>query len=314
MIENGSFEKIMDRDGRAPEVVVTLEIVRNEYERLSSVIRGFSVFFLGDALPIVVEGKPGLGMMTMKSDPVAIKLRDSIQMRAGAVVFHCDLLSNIHHACQSEYREGRHFFDQASGASTQELLMRYSQQEMIVYEDVVFHLISLFDFLGNLVCYVFGGSDGKKAKWKGAIGFTAVKIPKDKKSEYREDYLKVIEKMKKHNSEFIQRLQDIRAESYHYEISMPTAKSSFKIMNPDASRIEINAPEHIAKWMRRIFTHINTEGIPLIDSALILANEGLFRSSDIIQSLQSIVGIRNKRKYLGDVSAPNIVLRKNERK
>lgn len=300
----------MDEVSRTTEVPVTLETVRNEYERLSSVIRGFSVFFFGDALPIVVEGKPSLGMMAMKSDPIAIKLRDSIQMRAGAVVFHCNLLSNIHHACQSEYREGRHFFNQASGASTQELLMRYSQQEMNIYEDVVFHLISLFDFLGNLVCYVFGGSEGKKAKWKGAIGFTGVKVPKDKKAEYRDDYMKVIEKMKKHNSEFIQRLQDIRAESYHYEISMPTAKSSFNIMNPDASRIEIHAPEHIAKWMKRVFAHINTEGIPLIDSALILANEGLLRSSDIIQSLQIIVGIRNKRRYQGSENAPNLRLRK----
>jgi hypothetical protein len=295
-----------------PATPVTLEIVRNEYDRFSSVLRRFSIFFVGDALPIVVEGKPSLGMMTLRSDPVAIKLRDSIQMRMGSVVFHCNLLANVHQACLSEYREGRHIFDKASGASTQELLMRYSQQEMYVYEDVIFHMISLFDFLGNLVCYVFRGPEGKQAKWKGAIEFAGVKMPKEKKSEYREDYLKVIEKMKKHHSEFIKKLQDIRASSYHYQISMPSASSSLNLMNLDASRIEINTPEYISKWMKRIFPNIKTESIALMDSALILANESLLRSSDIIQSLQVIVGIRNKRKYQGSESAPDPILRKAE--
>lgn len=302
----------MDEESGTSGTQVSVEVVQKAYEKLGSVIHGFSIFFIGEALPIMVDGKSSVGMMSLNIDPIAIKLRDSILMRAGSVVFHCNLLSSIHRNCEREHQESKHFFNRTDGTSTHELLMKYSRQEMNIYEDIVFHLISLFDFIGNLVCFVFRGEEGKQAKWKGAIEFAGIKMPKEKKVEYREDYMKVINRMKKHHADFIKKLQDIRANSYHYQISVPSAKSSFNIMNPVASKIEINAPEYISKWMKRVFPDIKDSNIGLLESALLLSNESLSRASDIILALQSIVGIKNIRKYLGSDTAPDIVLRKTE--
>src|ERR1035437_7617580 len=92
------------------------------------------------------------GQFISPKNDTFFKLRNSIQYRIGAVLLHLTLLLDIQQRFQE--RIDKDPFNQEQ--SIKWMILGRDQQYSI-FDSIVFHIISLFDYLGNLIDYLFGG-------------------------------------------------------------------------------------------------------------------------------------------------------------
>lgn len=97
-----------------------------------------------------------------------------------------------------------------------------SDEIMGIYDSIVFHLSSCFDYLAMLTQFVFGKNPQSKLQW-----ITLVKHCHNKKSEFSNR--KFIENIKRVDSEFVSKFNDYRAELIHRKKSTSFANVTWEV-------------------------------------------------------------------------------------
>ena len=97
-----------------------------------------------------------------------------------------------------------------------------SDEIMAIYDSIVFHLSSCFDYLAMLTQFVFGENPQTKLQW-----ITLVKHCHNNKSEFAKR--KFAENIKKVNSEFVSKFNDYRAELIHRKKSTSFLRIQFSL-------------------------------------------------------------------------------------
>ncbi len=119
-----------------------------------------------------------------------------------------------------------------------------SDEIMALYDSIVFHLSSCFDYLAMLTQFVFGKNPQTKLQW-----ITLVKHCHNKKSEFANR--KFVENIKKVDSEFVSKFNDYRAELIHRKKSTSFANVSWEL-NSGKVTTQFKCSEKIKSNLKKI--------------------------------------------------------------
>lgn len=119
-----------------------------------------------------------------------------------------------------------------------------SDEIMAIYDSIVFHLSSCFDYLAMLTQFVFGKNPQTKLQW-----ITLVKHCHNSKSEFANR--KFVENIKKVDSEFVSKFNDYRAELIHRKKSTSFANVSWEL-NSGKVTTQFQCSEKIKSNLKKI--------------------------------------------------------------
>jgi hypothetical protein len=166
-------------------------------------------------------------------------LRDSILYRANSLLFHFNLLLNIQKMHIDNLKKTKF------NSSDRSLLILDSRdQQIFLFDSIIFHSISLFDYWGNLVDYVCSSKKQMNLKWNGVIRSIRDKANTMFQSPVSEIILSL-------NNEFVGLLNEHRSDLIHNKTDLGAAQSSFNLMSAESNFI-VFAPK---KFVKR-FSHL----------------------------------------------------------
>ncbi len=140
-------------------------------------------------------------------------LRNSIIYRYNSILFHLKLLIIIHnnHVKQINYNK--------SDNQIKLIMLNGRERELSIFDSIIFHIISLFDYIGNLLDYVCCGKKQMRLKWNGVV----------KKARNQNDIItqySVSETILKYDKELIDKLYKYRSNIIHYKMHLGSVTSS----------------------------------------------------------------------------------------
>lgn len=101
---------------------------------------------------------------------------------------------------------------------------RASDEIMAIYDSIVFHLSSCFDYLAMLTQFIFGNNPQQKLQW-----ISLAKHCHNPKGEFSQR--KFVENIKKINNDFVSKFNDYRAELIHRRKSSSLANVSWELQS-----------------------------------------------------------------------------------
>lgn len=209
------------------------------------------------------------------------RLRNSIQYRLGAILFHFTLLLDIQNRFQSLIDK-----DPFNKEESIKCMVLGSEQQYSLFDSIVFHIISLFDYLGNLIDYIFCGKFQSRLKWNGVI-----KISYTNNSAISKLELKNI--IQKWHSNFINILYSHRSHLIHYK--MDFGAISFTLdLGKSKAKLRIGAPHLFLKNFRYLNEKFNEYKIGINYATDWLINQSLEATKEIINSIS--VSMEENRK------------------
>lgn len=119
-----------------------------------------------------------------------------------------------------------------------------SDEIMAIYDSIVFHLSSCFDYLAMLTQFVFGENPQTKLQW-----ITLVKHCHNNKSEFADR--KFADNIKKVNSEFVSKFNDYRAELIHRKKSTSFANLTWEL-NSGKVTTQFKCSEKIKSNLKKV--------------------------------------------------------------
>ncbi len=204
-------------------------------------------------------------------------LRDSIIYRAGSIRFHLQLLLLVKSSIEKEFT--------ADLKEIKNLHLRVQGTENMqqVFDDIVFHICSMFDYLGNLIALLYYGPNKIKLKWKGLL-----KSIKDLNSKLSK--ASVTSLLKQINNELVNPLFEYRANIFHYK--KDSARGFQKTyLDKEFTNIDFNVgfPETLEKTLKikclEKLQSENLEEVNIINVALILSVESIKSIIEIIKKI-----------------------------
>jgi len=133
-------------------------------------------------------------------------IRNSIQYRLNAIYFHFKLLLDIQKKYHNEINKPPSDKDKSI-----DYLIKGSNQQYAVFDSIVFHIVSLFDYIACLINYSCGGKYESKIMWNGIV-----KTSFDSQNYLSNSKLKEI--VQKWNNDFIDVLFNHRSDIIHYSM------------------------------------------------------------------------------------------------
>lgn len=152
------------------------------------------------------------------------ELRDNMRYRLDSSKLHFYLLLRRKFEIEKKFEEmlkkdPKVFSGFVSGNPHFELA---ADEMMGIYDSIIFHLSSSFDYLAMLIQFVFGENPEKKLQW-----ITLAKLCYSKNSEYQKRVFK--ENVKTVNREFVSKFNDYRAELIHRKKSTSYANVTWEL-------------------------------------------------------------------------------------
>ena len=152
------------------------------------------------------------------------ELRDNINYRIKSANLHFYLLllrkHEIEHGFENMLKENPTVFNGfIMGNPHFEMA---SDEIMALYDSIIFHLSSCFDYLAMLTQFIFGQNPESKLQW-----ITLVKHCHNKQSEFSKR--KFVDNVKTVDSDFVSKFNDYRAELIHRKKSTSFANVSWQL-------------------------------------------------------------------------------------
>jgi len=198
------------------------------------------------------------------------KLRSSIQYRVDSVGWHYINLQMLHENAESEHLE------KIKNDVQHEHLLFHLNRQYYLFDDIVFNLISLFEYTGNLVGYFWKGEHGKKLKWKGVA-----KSAMDVNSELSKyEIAKIISDA---DRTLFSKLEDYRAGIFHYKNQMGTVGTRIEYPSENPIQIQIEASD----VFKKIFKGFDIESNP--NELLPYSKHAILSAINIILNILSLL-------------------------
>jgi hypothetical protein len=150
-----------------------------------------------------------------------------------------------------------------------------SDEIMAIYDSIVFHLSSCFDYLAMLTQFVFGENPQTKLQW-----ITLVKHCHNNKSEFAER--KFADNIKKVNSEFVSKFNDYRAELIHRKKSTSFANLTWEL-NSGKVTTQFKCSEKIKSNLKKIID--KDLEYCIIYASFELIKQTLLKISDVLNGM-----------------------------
>jgi hypothetical protein len=191
------------------------------------------------------------------------ELRDNINYRIRSANFHFYLLLvrklEIENRFEKMLKENPTIFDGfILGNPHFEIA---SDEIMALYDSIIFHLSSCFDYLAMLTQFIFGRNPESKLQWIGLV-----KHCHNSESEFAQK--KFIENIKTVDADYVSKFNDYRAELIHRKKSTAFAKVSWQLNSGKvitkfqcSEKIKINLKKIIDKDLNYCVSYASSEMI-----------------------------------------------------
>lgn len=222
---------------------------------------------------------PGNISQTQKKEfELCIRLRDSIGYRIGCVNFHLKGLLQFEQQLSNKIQSNP--FD----IEMQNNLLFYSgEQQLFLLDDIVFHLISLFDYLGNLTGFRYYGEQRAKLKWKGIVSWcNNADLEKRKTSKIDLNNSVICPIILKHQQSLVYRLEEYRASLFHYGKDTVKSQVTMNLVSPQKSKFTVAVPKDLQKWIKELAIQSKEEELTLSDAAMWLIKESFVDANEIL--------------------------------
>lgn len=208
---------------------------------------------------------------------LCIHLRDSIGYRIGCINFHLNALLKFELQILNKIQSNPFDIKMQNN-----LLMYSAEQHLFLLDDIVFHIISLFDYLGNLIGFRFYGRQRAKLKWKGIVGWCKnVTLEKRKTGKVNVNNSIISPAILKYQQSLVFRLEEYRASLFHYGKDSAKSQVTMNLMIPQRSKFTVGVPEDLQKWIKGLAVR-SEEELTLIDAAAWLVKQSFTAANEIL--------------------------------
>jgi len=204
-------------------------------------------------------------------------LRDSIIYRAGSVRFHLKLLLFIKGSIEKAFTEDLKKINDLP------LMIQGTENMLQLFDDIVFHICSMFDYLGNLIGLLYCGQDKMKLKWNGILNSIMDKNNKLSKAS-------IVPILEQTHKELVNPLFNYRTRLIHHK--KDSARGLQKTyLGKEFTNIDFNVgfPEMLKKALKikclEKLQSKNQEEVNIIKVALILSVESIKNVLEIIKKI-----------------------------
>lgn len=209
------------------------------------------------------------------------RLRDSIFFRLNSVIFHLRLLR----AVQNNHLER---LNKAPFNSVERHRLLYAgiEEQVQLFDSIVFHCISLFDYLGNLIDYICNNKGQMKLKWNGVLrSVNDINNPLSKSP--------ISPVAKQLHAELVDRLYDHRSDIIHYSTDTGGAQSTLSLTTAESS-FTVFAPRRITERFAELKQLAEKNKLSLSYVAFWVAEKTTDAATKIIQPLLDHIDLNRK--------------------
>jgi hypothetical protein len=206
-------------------------------------------------------------------------LRESIFFRLIAILFHLNLLLSI----QNNHREELAKNPLLDDKSRIKLLDSGSQHQIILLDSIIFHAISLFDYFGNLIDYIYGGKGEMRLKWNGVLNSV-----RDLNNPLYNSF--IAETVIRLHEEFVDKLYQHRSDLIHYQTDRGDAQVSIQLMTLE-SKFVVFAPKRLSKIFPELRQQSKLNRLTINFVAFWICEKTLTSVNDIIVPLHKCIDL-----------------------
>lgn len=171
-------------------------------------------------------------------------LRECIYYRMSAMLLHLELLLAVQKNHENSFAKSP--FDERAKMT---LLDVGTQNQMALLDSIIFHAISLFDYLGNLIDYFCGDKGQMSLKWNGVLNSV-----RDSKNPLSKSPIAPVV-LKLHDS-FVNRLYEHRSHLIHLRADMAGAQTTIKLMTAE-TEFTVFSP----KRLTQLFPQLSSKSV-----------------------------------------------------
>jgi hypothetical protein len=157
------------------------------------------------------------------------ELRDSVQYRLFSARLHIEIIIRQHYIIEEKLsklaiEKPNLIFGQFLSANP--VFERYEQEISCIFDSIIFHLVSVFDYLSTLINYICGKEDQNTLMWT-----QLAKSVRDKKNVYsRKSIARLIDELDRN---FVTRLYDYRSHLIHKKADFKRYAIEVKLSQKD---------------------------------------------------------------------------------
>lgn len=197
-------------------------------------------------------------------------IRDSIFFRYDSIVFHLKLLQSIQKNQYDILNNKKNKLE-----AIHNLDFRFMDQQFQLFDSIIFHTISLFDYLGNLIGLISKGE--VKMKWDGIMNSI-----NDKNNSFSKFEISTIIKAIHHD--LVDKLYNYRSELIHYTKASGGFRSNYDFFK-DEMKFKVIAPKKVCNRFHELKLLCKESVITLNYFVFWLIEKTLSSTKIIIESL-----------------------------
>jgi hypothetical protein len=212
-----------------------------------------------------------------------VDLLDSIQYRVESVSYHLGYLRIINKGMTEQLI--------ASFPSDDDLdkflMMRGADIPRFFFDDIVFNLMSLFDYMGNLFWFSFSGKSGRCKQWGGVLEECEKAISgKGKVGNNESEDLMVCRLIIKYHKDLVKSLAKYRGKLIHFKKDPTKSQISTDFSHPEKSEFTVFAPEEFINEFEELVELSKERELTLVETAAWIIKKSLIVTNEILSLLQ----------------------------
>jgi len=133
-----------------------------------------------------------------------LDLRNCISYRIEAIIFHQEVIDTYWPKIQEWLIS--HLVNN-KGKEPEKTFLNAQDTLLFIFDDIIFNIISLVDYFGNLISVIYSGEQYRNKKWKGLLNLI----------NNKEDKLPIDDLIIQHNKDWVNDLTEYRAKIFHYD-------------------------------------------------------------------------------------------------
>lgn len=206
----------------------------------------------------------------LHADKTKYKIRDSILFRFESILFHLIALIKKHQEIINYQYE--HFSEKAFNDIL--LIIEYKEQIHFLFDDIIFNSCSFFDYLANLIGFMYLGKNSMNIKWNGIA-----KAMMDKNNPISKTKLGPL--VVSNHKDLITHLYDYRSRLIHKKRDLAGGGVTL-YPNEDSVKIdfEVEPPEKFVKMIKMLEEDLKGK-FDIIDTSLWLINKSIETAFDL---------------------------------
>lgn len=210
-----------------------------------------------------------------------IGLRDSILYRFESLAYHIDLIRRREHECLGEFRND---FPRTDAI---DVVRWASRDAKFLFDDLVFGIISLFDYYGNAIGFLLLDEPTLNKNWRGARAWA---------EGLQSGVRRTADLVRKFNDGWIRGVADYRNALIHAESDTAGGRYEYHLAGGSATvEILITAPAECINQIQYLRENLPANGLRLIDASLWLVGQTYDGAKELAVAIMADLNLPSPR-------------------